>query len=157
MTPQLRAVVVTVQNAARGERVPAPATLRRWARAALPNTARGELTLRIVTRAESAALNERYRHKKGPTNVLSFAAEPPLGQGDELLPFGDVVICAAVVAREARDQGKKPVAHWAHMVVHGTLHLLGYDHEKRQDATAMEARERVLLRALGFDDPYSIN
>ena len=157
MTRQPRAVVVTVQNAAKGARVPAPASVRRWAHAALPTTARGELTVRIVTRAESAALNERYRHKKGPTNVLSFAAESTVQEGDDLLPFGDIVICAAVVAREARDQGKKPAAHWAHMVVHGTLHLLGYDHEKRQDAAAMEARERVLLRTLGFDDPYSID
>jgi probable rRNA maturation factor len=112
--------------------------------------------LRIVTAEESADLNSRYRGKPGPTNVLSFPAEPPAGPGDELLPFGDVVMCAAVVEREAHEQGKEPAAHWAHMVVHGVLHLQGYDHENVRDAGIMEARERELLAALGFPDPYSI-
>jgi probable rRNA maturation factor len=73
-----------------------------------------------------------------------------------LLPFGDLVICAEVVEREAREQGKALAAHWAHMVIHGTLHLQGYDHERKRDAAAMEARERTLLNELGFPDPYSI-
>ena len=107
----------------------------------------------------STELNSRYRGKEGPTNVLSFSArgaEAPPAAADELLPFGDVVICAEVVEREAREQGKAPAAHWAHMVVHGTLHLQGYDHESVRDASIMEARERVLLAELGFPDPYSI-
>ena len=158
MTRRARAVLVTVQNAADGVRVPAPADVRRWARCALADDVRGELTVRIVAAGESAGLNERYRGKKGPTNVLSFpamGAEPPAST-DEVLPFGDVVICAEVVEREAREQGKPLAAHWAHMVVHGTLHLQGYDHEKNRDASVMEERERALLAKLGFPDPYSI-
>jgi probable rRNA maturation factor len=156
-----RAVVVTVQNTSRAAKVPTPAQLKKWARAALAADARGELTVRIVGEKESTDLNSRYRGKKGATNVLSFPAGsaeamPIAGATDELLPFGDVVICASVVAREAREQGKAAAAHWAHMVVHGTLHLQGFDHEKSRDAKAMEARERELLAALGFPDPYSI-
>ena len=157
MTRRARAVVVTVQNVAGGAGVPAPAEIRKWARAALTADVRGELTVRIVGEHESAELNARYRGKAGPTNVLSFRAEsPPLAAVDELLPYGDVVICAEVVAREAREQGKRPAAHWAHMVIHGALHLQGYDHENRREAGIMEARERALLDELGFPDPYSI-
>jgi probable rRNA maturation factor len=159
MTPRARAAVVTVQNASRGARVPARKELERWAHRALAADVNGELTVRIVGESESAELNSRYRGKKGATNVLSFPAKAeealPAASG-ELLPFGDVVICAAVVAREAREQGKTLAAHWAHMVVHGALHLQGYDHEKVRDARIMEARERELMAALGFPDPYSI-
>jgi probable rRNA maturation factor len=156
MTRRARAVVVTVQNASRGG-VPAEAQIKRWARSALAEGVRGELTVRIVDAAESTELNARYRGKKEPTNVLSFpgrAAEAPPAATDELLPFGDVVICAEVVEREAREQGKAPAAHWAHMVVHGALHLQGYDHENVHEASLMEARERALLAELGFPDPY---
>src|SRR5262245_25564094 len=155
MTRRARAAVVTVQNAARGGGVPKAAELKRWASSALAEDVRGELTIRIVSERESAELNSRYRGKEGPTNVLSFAAEPAEAPGGEgLLPYGDVVICAAVVAREAREQGKPLAAHWAHMVVHGALHLQGYDHEKSaRDAGIMEARERALLTELGFPDP----
>ena len=156
MTRRARAVVVTVQNASSGGGVPAEAQLKRWARGALAEGVRGELTVRIVDAAESTELNSRYRGKKGPTNVLSFLAEAPPAATAELLPFGDVVICAEVVEREAREQGKEPAAHWAHMVVHGALHLQGYDHETVRDASIMEARERALLAELGFPDPYSI-
>ena len=139
--------------------VPGAAELKRWALSALSDEVRGELTLRVVGESESAELNSRYRGKRGPTNVLSFKAEPPppaAGETGEVLPFGDVVICAEVVEREAREQGKRPAAHWAHMVVHGALHLQGYDHENRRDRGLMEARERAVLDALGFPDPYSI-
>jgi probable rRNA maturation factor len=157
MTRRARAVAVTVQNATKGEGVPPPAELRKWARAALTANVRGELTVRIVGEQESAELNARYRGKAGPTNVLSFRAEAQRVEAhDELLPYGDVVICAEVVAREAREQGKALAAHWAHMVVHGALHLQGYDHENRRDAGIMEDRERVVLNELGFPDPYSI-
>lgn len=156
MTRRARAVAVAVQSATRAAGVPAAARLTRWALAALKRTARGELTVRVVGRGESAALNARYRGKRGPTNVLSFPAAPPAAKSRELLPLGDVVICASVVAREAREQGKTLAAHWAHMVIHGTLHLQGYDHENARDATVMEARERALLHELGFPDPYSI-
>lgn len=156
MTRRTRMVAVAVQNATTADDVPSPAQLRRWVRKALGPRARGELTVRIVSGGESAALNARYRGKRGATNVLSFPAEPPAGRTAELLPIGDIVICASVVAREAREQGKPLHAHWAHMVVHGALHLQGYDHEKDRDANAMEARERSLLADLGFPDPYSI-
>jgi probable rRNA maturation factor len=152
------ALAVAVQDVSRAKGVPSAARLRAWARAAFRPSRRGELTLRIVGRKESAALNERYRGKQGPTNVLSFGAEPPgaRSHSTELLPLGDLVICAAVVAREAREQGKTLAAHWAHMVVHGALHLQGYDHETPKEATTMEARERRLLARLGFPDPYSV-
>jgi probable rRNA maturation factor len=157
MTRRVRAVAVTVQRATAGDGVPTPPELRKWARAALTANVRGELTVRIVDERESAELNARYRGKAGPTNVLSFRAEPPaVDADDELLPYGDVVICAEVVAREAREQGKALAAHWAHMVVHGALHLQGYDHENSRDAGIMEARERAVLNELGFPDPYSI-
>jgi probable rRNA maturation factor len=157
MTRRARAVVVTVQNAAAEAHVPVHAQLRKWARSALADDVRGELTVRIVDENESAELNSRYRGKKGPTNVLSFRSElTPDAAAEELLPFGDVVICAEVVEREAREQGKPLAAHWAHMVVHGTLHLQGFDHERARDAAAMEARERALLAKLGFPDPYTI-
>ena len=157
MTRRARAVAVTVQNAARGAAHPAAAELKRWALGALAPDVRGELTIRIVGEHESAELNARYRGKAGATNVLSFAADAVTAPGsEELLPYGDVVICAAVVEREAREQGKTPAAHWAHMVVHGALHLQGYDHENMRDAGIMEARERAVLAELGFPDPYSI-
>jgi probable rRNA maturation factor len=160
MTRRGRAVVVTVQNAARGAAVPPRRELERWTRSALEDGVRGEITVRIVAESESAELNSRYRGKRGPTNVLSFpaeaaAADRPAAPAGEVLPFGDLVICADVVAREAREQGKEPAAHWAHMVVHGALHLQGYDHETVRDATIMEAREKALLAELGFPDPYS--
>jgi probable rRNA maturation factor len=157
MTRRARAVAVAVQKATRAAGVPPAARLTRWALAALERKARGELTVRVVGRGESAALNARYRGKRGPTNVLSFPGEAGAAKSRELLPLGDVVICASVVAREAREQGKRLAAHWAHMVVHGTLHLQGYDHENARDAKRMEARELKVLRALGFPDPYSIN
>jgi probable rRNA maturation factor len=156
MMRRARAVVVTVQNASGAAAVPARKELERWVRGALAADVRGELTVRIVGESESAELNSRYRGKRGATNVLSFRAEAPPDWSDELLPFGDVVICAEVVEREAREQGKALAAHWAHMVVHGALHLQGYDHESVRDAGIMEARERALLAEMGFPDPYSI-
>ena len=134
--------------------LPAEADFRRWAEAALAGAdyqQDAELTLRIVNEAESAALNETYRHKQGPTNVLSFPFEAPPEIDSALL--GDIVICAPVVLREAIVQGKTPEAHWAHLVAHGVLHLLGYDHDETQ-AEAMEALEIRILAGLGFPDPY---
>lgn len=131
--------------------IPSPSALREWASAALGD-ADGEVTIRIVDEAESHELNGRYRGKDKSTNVLSFPYD-----GDMLgMPIlGDLVICAPVVQREAQEQGKDARAHWAHMVVHGCLHLLGYDHEKDDEAEVMESRERQVLAGLGFDDPYA--
>jgi len=111
------------------------------------------LSLRLVDEAESADLNQRYRSKPGPTNVLSFPFEPPPGtRGRKYL--GDLVICVPVVVREAAEQGKALEAHWAHLVVHGVLHLLGYDHLEEPEAQAMEALETRILGGLGFPPPY---
>ena len=101
---------------------------------------------------EGAELNEAYRRKQGPTNVLSFPFEAP--PGVELSLLGDIVVCAPVVAREAGEQGKILESHWAHMVVHGCLHLLGYDHMEPVEAEAMEALETEILGGLGYPNPY---
>jgi probable rRNA maturation factor len=128
---------------------PGPSSLRRWARLAAGDR-RGELGIRVVGSRESRLLNERWRGRAKPTNVLSFAASPGLG-GRQI---GDLVVCAPIVAREAREQGKPLASHWAHMIVHGTLHLLGFDHERAADAKRMESRERALLARIGITDPY---
>ena len=134
--------------------LPADSALRRWAHAALKGLRRRRvaLGLRIVGIAESAALNDRFRRKSYPTNVLSFPFEAPPGTRSDIL--GDLVICAPVVRREARTQRKPVNAHWAHMVVHGILHLRGYDHRKRRDAAVMEKMEIRLLKELGYANPY---
>ena len=124
-----------------------------WAFAALGRKAgRWDLAVRVVGAAESRRLNRRYRRKDRPTNVLSFPASVPRADGSR--PLGDLVVCAAVVAREAREQDKTLAQHWAHMIVHGTLHLLGYDHEQPGDARRMERWETWVLRALGYPNPY---
>lgn len=123
---------------------------RRWVLAALNGRPAVEVTLRIVDEAESALLNSTYRHKHGATNVLSFAFDAQAA-GDYL---GDIVICAPVVVREACLQGKSTQAHWAHMVVHGILHLLQYDHSNTAEASIMERLETRLLAEAGYPDPY---
>jgi probable rRNA maturation factor len=127
-----------------------------WAHAALGRRARGaELALRVVGTTESRRLNAHYRGKDAPTNVLSFPAQPlPATRKGATRPLGDLVICARVLRREARVQGKSLRAHWAHLVVHGALHLIGYDHERARDARRMERREISVLRSLGFANPY---
>ena len=150
-------IVVDVQYAidpAERAGIPAPEEFERWVSVALAGERdEAELSLRIVDAAEGAELNQTYRGKKGPTNVLSFPCEssPEL----ELPLLGDVVICAPVVAREASEQVKPAKAHWAHMTVHGVLHLLGYNHEDSPEAEEMEAREADILGRLGFADPYA--
>lgn len=139
--------MITVQRRVPPRGVPSPARLRRWALAAL-GQGRAEVTLRVVGSGESRALNRRYRGKDKPTNVLSF----PYGDPRAL---GDIVICAPVVNREAREQGKPAAAHWAHMVVHGVLHLRGFDHIRSREAKMMEGRERAILARLSFPDPYA--
>lgn len=147
-------VGVDVQIACADRGLPEPGELRTWARAALAaEVADSDLTLRVVDLAEGRRLNETYRAASGPTNVLSFPFEAPPGVGIALL--GDVIICAPVVAREACEQGIAARAHWAHMVVHGLLHLQGYDHQRRDEAERMESRERQILARLGFSDPYA--
>jgi probable rRNA maturation factor len=144
---------IAVQYALPRKGLPSAATLRRVARAALRTAGRkrSDLCLRLVGRAEARRLNQDYRGRDYAANVLSF----PSGLGSRLAPLGDVVICAPVIAAEARAQRKRPAAHWAHMVVHGTLHLLGHDHLRRADAERMERLERRVLAALGHPDPYA--
>ena len=132
---------------------PPRADIASWATLAAGRRAgRRELGVRVVGRSESRRLNARYRGRDKPTNVLSFpAGEVP---GAPAQPLGDLVICPDVLRSEARVQGKSLRAHWAHLVVHGTLHLIGYDHEHPADAGRMERREIALLRRLGFPNPY---
>ncbi len=131
--------------------LPDDAWLEQAARLALGD-AEGELNLRIVNAVESQRLNAQFRGKHKPTNVLSFPAEVPEGFPVPLI--GDLALCAAVIRREAREQGKAPAAHWAHMVIHGCLHLTGYDHQQDAEAEVMEAREAALLATLDIADPY---
>lgn len=134
---------------------PSSEQIRTWVEAALNNERdNAELTIRIVDAKEIRELNRDYRHKDSATNVLSFPFDAPPGIDFPLL--GDVVICAAVVLEEAHAQGKTPEAHWAHMVVHGVLHLLGYDHISDADAEVMERREIDILAGMGYADPYTV-
>ena len=137
-----------VQYATEDDQLPSAAQFGKWARAALRVDT--EVTLRIVDETEGRALNRDYRGKDYATNVLTF----PLVEEPVLM--GDIVLCAPVVAAEAKAQNKPLHAHYAHLTVHGILHLHGYDHETEADAEAMEARERGILDALGVADPYEI-
>ena len=130
---------IFIQYAVPRRGLPGPAILRKWAHAVSP----GGVTLRIVGEREGRRLNRTYRKKNHATNVLTFDT-------------ADVVLCHPVIRREARAQGKSVAAHYAHLVVHGCLHLRGYDHEKKRDAARMEAREIAILRRLGFRNPYAV-
>lgn len=137
-----------------GGALPSVEALETWARAALAGRRpAAQLVVRIVGECESRELNECYRGRQGPTNVLSFGFEHPELLDPPLL--GDVVVCAPLVEREAAEQGKAAQAHWAHLVVHGVLHLLGHDHEEEGEALIMEGMEREILTGLGFPDPYA--
>jgi probable rRNA maturation factor len=177
-----KSLIVTVQIATNRRGVPHTRALSEWANVAfrlprLPGESRVPevmaLTIRVVGAAESRRLNRNWRGKDKPTNVLSFpshnlpngahgrtivepAASPGEGRAwtEEPILLGDLAICAPVVAREAREQDKVLRAHWAHMVVHGVLHLLGYDHENDRDATFMEKEEAKILVTFGFANPY---
>lgn len=132
--------------------VPADEDLRRWAEAALAGQGAVMVNVRIVDEAEGWALNKQWRQRDSATNVLSFPADAPPVDGVRVL--GDVVLCAPVVQREAVEQGKQVAHHWAHLLIHGLLHLLGYDHIDGAKAEVMEAREVELLADLGISDPY---
>lgn len=144
---------IDVQIASSASGLPGAEQFEIWARAALLDADRElEVTVRVVDEAEGSELNNTYRSIAGPTNVLSFPFEAP--EPIQTALIGDVVICAPVVLREAGEQGKTCNAHFAHMVVHGILHLLGYDHQQAPEADWMEGQERRILAALGFPDPY---
>lgn len=149
-------IILDLQLASNANNLPSEAQFQHWLEAAvLPFQAEAEVTIRIVDSAESQQLNSQYRAKDKPTNVLSFPFQCP--PGIELPLLGDLVICAAVVAEEANEQGKAPEAHWAHMVIHGCLHLLGFDHINDDDAAEMEAEEIQILQQLGITNPYLLD
>ncbi len=146
-------IELDLQIATEAADLPAEADFYRWVAAALGNSREeAELTIRVTGEEEIRELNATYRGKDKPTNVLSFPFEAPPGVDIPLL--GDIIICAVVVEREAVDQGKPLEAHWAHMVIHGTLHLLGYDHINDGEAKEMEGLEIRLLTDLGYANPY---
>mgnify|MGYP003503665922 FL=1 len=148
-------IELDLQLASDAAELPSEADFLRWCELALrQRTADSELTIRVVDEAEARELNHTWRHKDYATNVLSFPADIPDGILDIPL-LGDLVICAPVVAREAAEQGKLLTAHWAHLVIHGCLHLLGYDHIEEAEAQEMETLERELLAELGHPDPYN--
>jgi len=159
------ALTLDLQVASEAAQLPGAEVIERWVAAALryggdhagdtDTDTDTELTIRIVDIDEGAALNQRYRGRPGPTNVLSFPFEPPPGIDEHFPLLGDLVICAPVVVREAAEQGKALAAHWAHMVVHGVLHLVGYDHQDAAEAETMETLETVILAGLGFPPPYA--
>jgi len=146
-----RMIHIELQNASSSTQLPTEDELSCWAKAATART-EAEIVVRVVDEAESAELNGQYRGKSGPTNVLSFPFEAPPGMDTDIL--GDLVVCAPVVEREAQEQNKPLTAHWAHMLVHGVLHLQGYDHIEDSEADIMEAEEIGILSGLGFPNPY---
>ncbi|HET8819541.1 MAG TPA: rRNA maturation RNase YbeY [Xanthomonadaceae bacterium] len=148
---------VTVSYALPRAGLPAANSFRKWVAAALHGRIReADLAIRLVDAREGRSLNRHYRGKDSATNVLSFPAELPEGlpEGVRLPLLGDLVLCAPVIAREAREQRKPLAAHYAHMTVHGALHLLGWNHEDEREAECMEGLEREILAGLGIDDPY---
>jgi probable rRNA maturation factor len=142
---------IELQNASASTLLPGEEDLTQWAQAATQRD-EAEIVIRVVDEEESAELNGQYRGKPYATNVLSFPFEAPPGMESEIL--GDLLICAPVVEREAKEQGKALQAHWAHMVVHAVLHLQGYDHLSDSEADIMEAEEIAILSRLGFPNPY---
>jgi probable rRNA maturation factor len=143
---------MSVQYAVAARRLPSRARLRAWALAALERDA--QVTLRVVGPSESRRLNRRFRGEDKPTNVLSFVYSDV--RSDPAAPVvGDIVLCRSVLHAEARAQGKPLDAHWAHLVVHGMLHLQGYDHARAREAAAMEARETEIVTRLGYAAPYA--
>ena len=149
--------LIDIQRPADTAGTPDDEQLRGWAMAALAAAgADGDITLRLADEAEMSELNSTYRGKEGTTNVLSFPFEAPEGLPAEAMPplLGDIIICPPVVAREAAEQGKTETAHWAHMVIHGVLHLCGFDHQAAADAEQMESLETGILESAGFADPY---
>ncbi|TNF32876.1 MAG: rRNA maturation RNase YbeY [Gammaproteobacteria bacterium] len=144
---------LVIERACEDSNIPSDRLFRRWAHAVLDTRKPdAEVYLRIVSRDEMRSLNHEYRGKDKPTNVLSFPAGLPAGIPLPLL--GDIAICASVVSEEAVAQGKPVRAHWAHMLVHGLLHLLGHDHQADKEAAAMEAEEIAILRSLDIASPY---
>lgn len=147
--------IVDIQHQHTAGIVPSNAQVIEWVNAAIETPERTlEVSVRFVDEEEGRELNATYRQKDNVTNVLSFPFECPDELKDEITLLGDIVLCVPVVIQEAKEQNKTLLAHWAHLLIHGTLHLQGYDHIEAADATVMEAREIELLHPLGFSNPY---
>ena len=162
-------ITIGLQTAANFPTVPSAELFQAWATAIDSMVeATSDVSLRIVDRDEMASLNQQYRNKEGTTNVLAFPCELPTElpadwqqlaampeeSAAEIIFLGDIVICAPVVSAEAEQQGKSEISHWAHLTVHGILHLLGFDHYEEADAERMEDTETAILKKLGFENPY---
>jgi probable rRNA maturation factor len=141
--------LLSVQIASRAAGIPSARKLRHWTKAALRT--RASITVRIVGKREGRTLNHRYRGRDYATNVLTFTYP------DHAMLAGDIALCAPVIGREARNQGKTLEAHYAHLLVHGLLHLQGHDHQATREAQCMEAREIAILKRLGYPDPYRVS
>ena len=147
-------VFIDLQVASENNNLPTEEQLTLWATSAIGDQREeSEISIRIVDTEEGQSLNHQWRNKDYATNVLSFPSDLPPELNLPLL--GDLVICAPVVEREAKEQNKSTSSHWAHMVIHGTLHLLGYDHIEEAEAVEMEGLETQVMQSLGYDDPYS--
>ena len=150
---------VDIEIASNEPGIPHEAEIRSWLEAVIGHASDDEnieIAVRIVDENEGRELNKRFRQRDKATNVLSFPAGSPVLPHDAPRPLGDIVICGPIVAREASDQGKDLRSHWAHMLVHGVLHLLGYDHETDAEAEIMESVEKEMLASRGIDDPYAV-
>lgn len=151
--------IVELDNASSESWVPDKAAFEHWSARTLETLSKHdtdtELSIRLVDEEESAMLNSTYRNKTGPTNILSFPCDQSVVYPeDQARLLGDLAICAPVVTREASEQNKTLEAHWAHLTVHGILHLGGYDHETDDDAVVMESIEKRILSSMGYDNPY---
>jgi|WetSurMetagenome_2_1015567.scaffolds.fasta_scaffold120557_1 probable rRNA maturation factor len=144
---------INLQIASHDNAIPSKQAFKKWVNAIITTNNNCELNIRIVDITDSAQLNRVYRNNNAPTNILSFPFTIPNGVTTNIL--GDLVICAPLVKEEAILQDKKLSAHWAHLTIHGVLHLLGYTHKSKSDAAVMEAKEIATLRKLGFEDPYN--
>lgn len=144
---------LTIENYTKNKNIPTEKQIKFWVKKALNNKKINNILLgiRIINSSESAKLNSFYRNKKGSTNVLSFPYSEQIGR---FFYLGDLALCAPLIAKEARDQNKSLHSHWAHLIIHGILHLLGYDHIKDREAKKMEKLETDILKKLGYPDPY---
>lgn len=149
------AVSILVQNVSASNQVPADEEFREWVGIVFASRSKGEVGVRVVDEDEARTLNRRYRSKDYATNVLAFPGDDDFGVAGAEAPIGDIVICAAVVEREASEQQRDLRGHWAHLTVHGALHLDGFDHETDEEASTMASKETRILQFLGFSDPWA--
>lgn len=138
---------ITIQRLSKNTHIPSSALIKKWIKQSLIDRTTADITIRIINSSESARLNQTYRQKIGPTNILSFSY-------DIKTAHGDMVLCAPLINKQAREQNKSTKAHWAHLIVHGCLHLLGYDHQTKKEAKEMETLEIKILEKLNVENPY---